>query len=55
MDKTFNPRDLALSVLFFVPCGWLVVEALLTLPGSVPSLWPLIPMLVALVLYCGQR
>ena len=51
MDKTFNPRDLALAVLFFVPCGWLVVEALLALPATAPSLWPLVPMLLAMILY----
>ncbi|MEM7281001.1 MAG: hypothetical protein AAF438_05170 [Pseudomonadota bacterium] len=51
MDKAFSVRDLFLAVLFFVPCGWLLVETLLGLPDTVPNLWPIVPMLVSAVWY----
>ena len=53
MEKAFNTQELLSAILFFVPCGWLLVESALLVPDAAPSLWPLVPMFVAIVWYFG--
>ena len=47
----FAIQELAAGVMFFVACGWLVIDAVRSYPDAVPTLWPLIPMFTAVVWY----
>ena len=49
----FKNQELAAGVLFFAACGWLLFDAVLSVPQGAPALWPLIPMFAAVVWYVG--
>ena len=49
--KRFSTQELLAGILFFTACGWLLVDFVRSVPESPPSLWPLIPMFVAVVWY----
>ena len=51
--KRIAKHELAAGILFFVACGWLIVDLVLSFPQGVASLWPLIPMFAAIVWYIG--
>ncbi|UCG25619.1 MAG: hypothetical protein JSW55_06425 [Chloroflexota bacterium] len=47
----YGKQELAAGIVFFVACGWLIVDAILSVPEEAPSLWPLVPMFAATVWY----
>ena len=50
-QKRFAGQELASGTLFFAALGWLIIDAIRSVPLAAPSLWPLIPMFVATVWY----
>lgn len=54
MNSGSNTLGFLLAVLFFVPCGWLIVDIMFEMP-KLPSPWPLIPMVIAAVWFFVVR
>ncbi len=49
----FKNQELVAAVIFFLACGWLFVDAVISVPTRAPALWPLIPMFAAVVWHVG--
>lgn len=51
--KRYENQELVSGLVFFAACGWLIIDAVVSMPTAFPSLWPLIPMFAATIWYVG--
>ena len=49
MRKKYENQETAVGVLFFLSCAYFIIEVFLAIPYRAPELWPIIPMIIAII------